>query len=185
MTDADVIARAEAAGWVWLDAPNRWGNVHGWQMSETSFKSCGPEPHAVHGKITAAQTAFAHDWNCRECKKPISVAHGNSDQLKARRECFLCNYWVNLIRKTEAGDRVIVGGVHFIAGDWNPQRPTNGKFAGFAGRKFVVRFTDGPNKGKTLTTYNLWHQGPIPERFRDRLPDNAEFVENTSAVQPV
>lgn len=29
---------------------------------------------------------------------------------------------------------------------------------------------------EVLTTSNLWHNGPVPERWRDRLPDTAEFV---------
>jgi len=187
MTDEQVIDRAVKAGWVWLDAPNRWGNSPGWQTSDHSFASCDPsDPHAKYGSVSVAQAAFAHGWDCRECGRPINVSHGNSDQLKTRRECFDCNFWARLVKDTTPGERVVVGGVHFIAGEWSETPPDyrQGKCLGFGGRKFVVRFTAGPNEGKTLTTYNLWHQGPIPERFRDRLPDNAVFVENTSDVRP-
>jgi hypothetical protein len=44
---------------------------------------------------------------------------------------------------------------------------------GFNGRKFTIRFFDG----RIVTTTNLWGQGRIPESHRERLPDNAEFVE--------
>lgn len=43
---------------------------------------------------------------------------------------------------------------------------------GFGGGKWVVRFHDG----REVVTHNLWHVGTIPPPFRDRLPDNAEFV---------
>jgi hypothetical protein len=31
--------------------------------------------------------------------------------------------------------------------------------------------------GEEIETNNVWHQGKVPERFRDRLPDNATMVE--------
>lgn len=37
MTDEQVLARAEEAGWKWLDAPNKWGSMNGWQTSDSSF----------------------------------------------------------------------------------------------------------------------------------------------------
>ena len=36
---------------------------------------------------------------------------------------------------------------------------------------FWIRFKDG----HTITTNNLWCHGTIPEDFRNKLPDNAEF----------
>lgn len=187
MTDDQVVARAAAGGWAWHDAPNRWGNAPGWQTGEHSFWSCSdPDPHGRNGKITRAQTAFAHDYDCRECKKPIDLTVGDGTKLIVRRECFHCNYWVERLKETAEHERVVVNGTHFIAGGWWDKEPAFGttRDLGFGGRKFVVRFTAGPNVGKTLTTYNMWHQGKIPAHFRGRLPDNAEFVENTSAVRP-
>jgi hypothetical protein len=40
---------------------------------------------------------------------------------------------------------------------------------GFSGRRWIVRFTDG----RTVETNNLWHQGPVPEKFWPRFPVNA------------
>jgi hypothetical protein len=49
--------------------------------------------------------------------------------------------------------------------------PTGGK--GFGGRSFTIRFF---SDGRIVKTGNLWSIGPIPEEYREALPDNAEFV---------
>lgn len=43
---------------------------------------------------------------------------------------------------------------------------------GHGGSLFRIRMHDGT----LIDSRNLWCQGPIPERFRDRLYDNAEFL---------
>jgi len=45
-------------------------------------------------------------------------------------------------------------------------------FKGFGGRDFSIKFYDG----RDIKTSNLWYQGEIPERFKEFLSDNAEFV---------
>ncbi|NUP15432.1 MAG: hypothetical protein HOZ81_04875 [Streptomyces sp.] len=64
--------------------------------------------------------------------------------------------------------RVVVDGNHYILGDDKPGDP----FKGFGGSRFDIEFFDG----RTVTTRDLWHQGVIPPKWRDRYPDNARFV---------
>ena len=45
-------------------------------------------------------------------------------------------------------------------------------FKGHGGRKFHIKFFDG----REVITDNLWYQGVIPPKYRELLPDNAEFV---------
>lgn len=45
-------------------------------------------------------------------------------------------------------------------------------FEGFGGRKFTICFNDGTE----ITTRNLWHNGEVPDEWRDKLPDTAKFV---------
>jgi len=47
----------------------------------------------------------------------------------------------------------------------------DGDFRGFGGKEFKITFKDG----REMTCNNLWHRGEIPERFLERLPDNAVF----------
>ena len=84
--------------------------------------------------------------------------------------CFDCSFWLkktNLPVEDEA-KRVIVNGQHFRLGSVH-----SGPFRGFGGRKFTVLFHDG----RLVETCCLWHQGEIPEMFREWLPDNAIFVQ--------
>lgn len=66
---------------------------------------------------------------------------------------------------------VIVDNTHYWIGE-EPKPGESRSFLGHAGREFKIRFNDG----REVTTHNLWYQGPIPTRFRDRLQNNAEFV---------
>jgi len=60
---------------------------------------------------------------------------------------------------------VIIGGEHFIYIDSDIEK-------GFSGKKFTIKM----NSGKIISTNNLWHQGKIPQEYRELLPDNAEFI---------
>jgi hypothetical protein len=60
---------------------------------------------------------------------------------------------------------VIVNGNHYRIGK-------STSFKGYGGHKFTIKFFDG----RVVETNNLWSQGTIDSEWRDRLPDNAEFV---------
>ena len=90
------------------------------------------------------------------------------DKLIKRQLCFKCNFWIEKVDLVNHPDSVRVDGSHY----WiNPERLRPGAFRGFGGKQFIIIF----NNGRRVTTTNLWHQGTIPPRFKDRLPDNAKF----------
>jgi len=62
----------------------------------------------------------------------------------------------------------IVKGVHYMVGDESSKVMPRG----FGGSLFNIRWFDG-HEAKTT---NLWCQGDVPEHFRSKLPDNAEFI---------
>ncbi len=74
----------------------------------------------------------------------------------------------------QASDRsnaVVVNHEHYrITPDLSPSMSD---CAGFAGALFRIRMLDS---GKVIESRNLWRQGVIPPSWRDRLPDNAEFI---------
>ncbi|CAO0836086.1 putative protein OS=Streptomyces microflavus OX=1919 GN=Smic_80960 PE=4 SV=1 [Streptomyces microflavus] len=43
---------------------------------------------------------------------------------------------------------------------------------GFGGRRFDIEFFDG----RRVTTHDLWSQGTIPPKHRERYQDNARFA---------
>lgn len=106
-------------------------------------------------------------FTCRECgesERPRSWANGA--ELERAALCFGCHYWHGAIALADDPRSVRLDGVHGFIGDGQ------GSSRGHYGARFEVEFLDG----RTVTTTDLWHQGEIPARFRDRLPDNARAV---------
>jgi hypothetical protein len=64
--------------------------------------------------------------------------------------------------------RVVIDGEHYTLGEDKPGY----EWKGFGGRRFDIEFFDG----RKVTTHDLWHQGTIPPKWRERYPDNARFV---------
>lgn len=110
---------------------------------------------------------------CIECS---AVENGNwmesvKAQLAERQLCHTCNFWHEKIAMKDDTRTARIEGTHYRVGD----EGVRGLFQGFGGAKFVIKFNDG----REVTTTNLWAQGKIPQRFKDRLPDNATFVYTT------
>jgi hypothetical protein len=85
---------------------------------------------------------------------------------------FLYRFWTEKVQIANDPRVARIDGKHYIIGDENDPS----YFRGFGGSRFTIKFFDGPNAGKTITTTNLWYQGMIPDDFRDELPNNAEFL---------
>ena len=120
-----------------------------------------------------AQTEYDKCMNapkCKECGAPIlSWLWDDADVMLELRLCFTCKFWYEKIPLADDSKVVRIHHTHY----WIGEEANKGVFRGFGGQKFVIKFNDGRNE---VTTTNLWCQGEIPERFWDRLPDNAEFV---------
>lgn len=66
--------------------------------------------------------------------------------------------------------RVVINGEHYMLGDDSPRTPKGIK--GFGGARFDIEFFDG----RIVSTCDLWHQGTVPPKWRDRYPDNARWI---------
>lgn len=95
-------------------------------------------------------------------------------------ECFNDLFWKEKVYYAKNGDKTEAGCLvarinnnHYVIGH-ETNEPK--KWRGFGGDEFIIKFTSGPHKGKVVTTTNLWYQGKIDERYRDKLPDNAIFI---------
>lgn len=125
---------------------------------------------------------------CRECGDP---PFGNwqkdcAAEMESRSLCFWCNSWTNTLAKTDALT-AIVDGYYYHVGEEERSIArrcgwplVNGRLRGdyrhvlgHSGSEFRIRFDDG----RVVTTTNLWAGGEIPEHFRDRLPNNAVFLQ--------
>lgn len=74
----------------------------------------------------------------------------------------------------EQATGVVVNGQHFQIAEELPLRDRS--YGGFGGRRHVIRFNDG----REVVTTNLWTQGHIPAQFRNRFPENATFVQEST-----
>jgi hypothetical protein len=71
-------------------------------------------------------------------------------------------------------ERVVVDHVHYLI---SPDTTNRGS-QGHGGRRFEIKFFDG----RTVITHNLWYQGPIPPKWHERFPNNAEFVPQAANI---
>ena len=102
--------------------------------------------------------------NCELCSAPGVVEAVN---LVDYNLCHTCMFWLRVLLSTPPENSVRVGGIHYTI---HPDNMTG--MRGFGGRHFRIIFRDG----RTVDTKNLFHQGEIPEKFKTRLADNAEFI---------
>jgi len=109
----------------------------------------------------------AKPYDCRMCGN-TNETHTHLGRLVEGKLCFNCDFWDQYAKRVDDPRCVRVNGTHYVIAADEP----DGMFRGFGGQGFTVQFFDG----RTVATSNLWHQGTIPELFRDRLPDNAKFM---------
>jgi len=107
--------------------------------------------------------------NCKICSSKIDWKYSQKtvDQMKDRRVCFKCNYWMNQVDNKDHPDFVRINGALYALGDEFLGRDIKG----FEGREFLIQ-----KDSRVIKTTNLLHHGRIPEIFKEQLPDNAEFV---------
>jgi hypothetical protein len=103
---------------------------------------------------------------CEICGKQIEKSQYYNNVICSS-ECFTKHYWLERVKNKDSKRQVIAKGVVYQISDEND---ISG-FRGFDGAKFVIHFFDG----RKVFTSNLWHNGTVPDEFRDQLPDNAEF----------
>lgn len=123
--------------------------------------------------------------HCLECgfENPnINYGGGYREQLKERKLCFTCNHWTNYIERTDLltswkvdteRTRIVVNG-HAYSFDTNqPFKDKSRGLLGYGGRVWWIYF---PSSDTRVKTNDLWHGGEVPEHFRDRIRNNAEFL---------
>lgn len=145
-------------------------------------ESGGGGPFIVESTLIRAMTEGVEvppgtdplDYICFECGEITHPSYVGNDEigavLKKRGLCFIDDFWTRAYADYQAGKRVVVNGASYAVG---PERAPNPK--GHGGQKFRIQYQDG----RLIETTNLWSQGSIPVRWRDRMADNAVFVQDT------
>ena len=111
--------------------------------------------------------------NCNVCNKEYKHAHHkNKDNV-----CFSCGFWEEKVEQLKTKQVVIVDGHYYVVG---PNKEPS-KFNGFGGRWFAYKLLAFPDK--TFSTCDMWHAGTIPTHFRDKLKDNAEWIDDKKWIK--
>lgn len=88
------------------------------------------------------------------------------NRLKMKAGVIMTNFWQDqLAQRTDA---FVIKGEHYRIGSESDPK----KFKGMGGAKHIIQVKNG----ERIVTTNLWHQGTVPEEYREVLPDNASFV---------
>ena len=81
-------------------------------------------------------------------------------------ECFYKKFWNDI--EEEKDEHIFIDGTCYSIAN----EPIYGNL-GYGGSKFKIKMFDD---GRIIETNNLWRQGDVPEEYRSRLPNTAEFV---------
>jgi len=133
------------------------------RLHPAGFSSCSGGRPRTEAELRESQKI--HTEPCVECGQMFDANYNRelSKRLHESSTCFYCDFWLKLIGRKHA---VRINGTHYMgrAGE---------RGDGHGGRTFRIRML---GTGEEFETSNLWCQGNIPPHFRERLPDNAEFV---------
>lgn len=113
--------------------------------------------------------------HCKICNKEEYPENWtNGDSMIEHQLCFDCEFWrmQHQLDVEQRGEHnwAVIDGHHYVIEPDNP----NSYFQGFGGAEFQIQWDDSTIK----TTKNLWHQGEIPEKWKDTFPNNAKFVKS-------
>lgn len=110
---------------------------------------------------------------CEICGKEIekSMYYGS---VLCSSECHTEKYWLDRVKAIEKDpyEFTIIDGTCYHFDRDNPIEKDRRGFLGYDGRHFKIKLNDDT----TYETNNLWCNGDVPEKYKDKLKDNAVFV---------
>lgn len=107
-------------------------------------------------------------YKCRICgKEHENKRWGVPHEDLCSNDCFTQNFWLEIIDEAKKDKYLhpVMDGTCYCICDEN----SKSSFRGFDGALFYITFNDG----HMIATTNLWSNGPVDSRFKDRLPNNA------------
>ena len=106
---------------------------------------------------------------CGKIEESDKWIRSTKEELESNHICFDCNHWRNLYEHDKTNIHFIVNGTHYIPDD----EDSKSHFRGFGGALFVIQSF----KGTITKSTNLWCQGDISPEWREKMPDNARFLQ--------
>jgi hypothetical protein len=177
MTEDAARQRVQKLGFVLWRQNDRWGvSLPG---PDARLEESRRLVDTLPDTITAAEelkTIYGTGHDCKVCGEYEANRYMDTcaERLKKDQHCFNCDFWLEKVRWREQPTHpahlqaAVVNGTHYLV---HPKVTNPGWGCGFGGQLFTVRWHDG----RTAESNNVWCQGRIPDRWRERLPDNAVF----------
>lgn len=109
---------------------------------------------------------------CRICGQHFGTNYYEplKSELLKQNICFDCDFWSKYVARKDDPKIARIDHDHYVITPDDPN--TRAEFKGYSGARFKIHFHDG----RKVVTNNLWHQGRIPNRWHEQLPDNAVFI---------
>lgn len=111
---------------------------------------------------------------CVECGNLVETCYQEPEQMIERNMCFSCNLWTNRIQSANRSNVMIVEGCMYTLGSGDTDAAG---FKGFGGAEFEFRRLTTLSNA-TIKSKNVWFGGEIPNRFKERIPDNAIIIKS-------
>lgn len=107
---------------------------------------------------------------CVECGNIFGASWDKitNERIISAGVCFTCDFWRGYAAKTGDAKSIRINNEHY----WLGKATKPGDANGYGGSWFTIK----RDTGEEIKTCDLWHQGTIPEHFRQRIPNNAKFV---------
>lgn len=106
---------------------------------------------------------------CPTCGKELgtnSFIGSDERSIKEHGECYSCKFWRDRLSLVGKSDIAIIDGTFYSI-----EREDAPGSRGFGGDRFNIHFKDG----RKVTTTNLWCGGDVPEYWKGKFPNNADF----------
>jgi hypothetical protein len=113
-------------------------------------------------------------YKCLICGAEESAPYYCNKRMVDAKQCFTCNFWDEYAQPEALKKSIRIAGEHYMVGE----KTKDSRFNGFGGREFTIK----THEGIVIKTNNLWYQGVIPDYFKSKIPDNAEFVKTPEAI---
>lgn len=146
-----------------------WGLV---ELREDGTAS-GRCNYSTREEASADYSRWAANGNCKECGDVLydQWIEDVKQRVLTEKLCHGCLFWSDYAKTSSDPAHLVVNGYHYVI---SPDQPNGYRgFVGHGGAEFLIKFSDG----REVVSRNLWAQGQVPQHFRDRLPDNAEFLQ--------
>jgi len=95
------------------------------------------------------------------------------DAIDKGETCVMCEFWQDIINHIKSQDRrfFVTKGNAYTIGEEDERGKSD--WRGYGGSLFYIKLHH--YAGMWVKTTNLWHRGRVPARWRESLPDDAEF----------